>query len=588
MTIKDLGTNMDRQWRNDLNDNFRELSGMQGFVSDAVNKAKTAEQIANEANNTSSSVQKQLDTIVIEKGQSDAEVLQARTDKDGKTYTTLKSMNDAQQKKTETWSNDLVGRGISITNPPPPIIAAKGDGVTNDRPAFLGVLEALKLIGGGILFVPPSTEKYVVDNQVEWNETYGHLTILGAGRGSHVYLSKKSTNGHLFGAIGSGSSEVNWISAVTFKDIQVSTYSGTSTQDDNPIGVAKAKNVLFENVYISFSNWKGITVQTYARNITFKNCEVANCRKSGISTEFSTVSDIKVLDCVTHHNGEQGAIFTSAGDGGYVKGIKVNGLNSFENALEGITFSGIDGGESLGLNSHNNRGEGVKTYNCKNFYAKGISEKNNLSGVRSVLGIRNTFEFDSRNNSISDPDNRGNFFIESTPNTKLINCIGNEGVRSITNWSENVDIENCSFAGTTLGILATTIAQETQGKTNNYQGNRTTYGDSAPIAGTFKRSDIRQFLSVSPNGTQGMICTTAGKAHKVSNGVTTTGSNQITNVTNVDTWLVGDLIKGNGIPAGTKVTAILDTTLTISNSASSDGMKSLYDAVFNSYGNISS
>ncbi|MCU5181585.1 SGNH/GDSL hydrolase family protein [Bacillus toyonensis] len=47
MTIKDLGTNMDRQWRIDLNDNFRELSGMQGSVNDAVAKASTMQEQVN-------------------------------------------------------------------------------------------------------------------------------------------------------------------------------------------------------------------------------------------------------------------------------------------------------------------------------------------------------------------------------------------------------------------------------------------------------------------------------------------------------------------------------------------------------------
>lgn len=30
MTIKELGPNFDKEWRNDLNNSFRELSGMQG------------------------------------------------------------------------------------------------------------------------------------------------------------------------------------------------------------------------------------------------------------------------------------------------------------------------------------------------------------------------------------------------------------------------------------------------------------------------------------------------------------------------------------------------------------------------------
>ncbi|HDR3493890.1 TPA: SGNH/GDSL hydrolase family protein [Bacillus wiedmannii] len=51
MTIVELGPNFTSGWRNDLNNNFKEIAGMQGSVNDAVNKAKTAEQVANEALN---------------------------------------------------------------------------------------------------------------------------------------------------------------------------------------------------------------------------------------------------------------------------------------------------------------------------------------------------------------------------------------------------------------------------------------------------------------------------------------------------------------------------------------------------------
>ncbi|PFY95239.1 SGNH/GDSL hydrolase family protein [Bacillus wiedmannii] len=49
MTIVELGPNLDKDWRNDLNNNFREVSGIQGSVNDAVNKANTADQKAQEA-----------------------------------------------------------------------------------------------------------------------------------------------------------------------------------------------------------------------------------------------------------------------------------------------------------------------------------------------------------------------------------------------------------------------------------------------------------------------------------------------------------------------------------------------------------
>ncbi|SCN11916.1 SGNH/GDSL hydrolase family protein [Bacillus wiedmannii] len=113
MTIKELGPNFDKDWRNDLNNNFRELSGIQGSVNDAVNKAKTAEQIANDAkttansaNNTSNSVQEQLNQIVIE-GDSSVEAAQARMDEKGIVHPNLKDRIDEVGVRSNTAINQI-------------------------------------------------------------------------------------------------------------------------------------------------------------------------------------------------------------------------------------------------------------------------------------------------------------------------------------------------------------------------------------------------------------------------------------------------------------------------------------------------
>jgi Pectate lyase superfamily protein len=580
---RDLGTGLGRDFRNNLNANFDDIEAdLRDIQNDLDSKESRITQIENDSIERDNDLDARIDNLVLSAGDSSPEVADARYDsRTNTTYTTLKDRLDSHSNEI----GNLLKSKFTVAN----VVeyGAKGDGVTDDRQAFLNALNYLRTKGGGILFIPPTTAKYVISNQIEWDETYGHIIVMGVGRASHVYLAQKSTNGHLFGAIGSGTDEENWIPAVTFKDIQVSTYDGTPTQDDNPIGVSKAKNILFENVYVSFSNWKGITVQGYAKNVIFKNCEVANCKKYGLGVELSTVTDIQVINCTTHDNGEQGAYFTNAGDGGWLNGLKINGLITYNNGLEGFGVSGADGGEAINVRSYRNRGEGIKLYNTKNFYVKGESKENDLAGARTILGSRNIFEVDSRNNSLNDPSERGNFFIESTPNTKLVNCIGNEGVRAFTNWSENVDFENCYFEGTTKTSLSTTLALETAGRTFNHLGNRITYGDAAPIAGTFKRGDIRQIVNVSAGGVQGYICTSSGKAHKPSTGTLTAGSNQITNVTNVDTWAVGDRIQGGGIPFGTTITAIDGTTITMSTNATSGGTQSLYDAIFKPFGTIS-
>ncbi|WP_255294172.1 hypothetical protein [Bacillus toyonensis] len=127
MTIKDLGTNMDRQWRIDLNDNFRELSGFTESATNALSKANDAEQQsisakqnadsakqlaqeaktkADSANNTSNSVQEQLNQIVIE-GDSSVEAAQARLDEKGVLHPTLKNRMDADSTKIGVLQQDI-------------------------------------------------------------------------------------------------------------------------------------------------------------------------------------------------------------------------------------------------------------------------------------------------------------------------------------------------------------------------------------------------------------------------------------------------------------------------------------------------
>jgi hypothetical protein len=86
---RQLGVGLDRNFRNDYNANITDIeSDVDKSLADssvakttaeqAISQSQNAETVANEANTTSNDVQQQLNTIVIESGTSDAEVLQAR------------------------------------------------------------------------------------------------------------------------------------------------------------------------------------------------------------------------------------------------------------------------------------------------------------------------------------------------------------------------------------------------------------------------------------------------------------------------------------------------------------------------------
>ncbi|PEZ05567.1 hypothetical protein CN326_13980 [Bacillus sp. AFS018417] len=75
--------------------------------NEAIEKAKTAEINSTSAVDTANSVQTQLNTIVINNGQSDAEVLQGRVDANGNEFGTIKLRIDAEQNKIEILQQNI-------------------------------------------------------------------------------------------------------------------------------------------------------------------------------------------------------------------------------------------------------------------------------------------------------------------------------------------------------------------------------------------------------------------------------------------------------------------------------------------------
>jgi hypothetical protein len=179
----------------------------------------------------------------------------------------------------------------------------------------------------------------------------------------------------------------------------------------------------------------------------------------------------------------------------------------------------------------------------------------------------------------------------------------------------NVTISNCRFVG--RDVVSGTPSIRLNGTynylnvSNNYaygrggletsafaaltyvrEGNRLgtlplrAWGTAAPTSGTWNRGD--RIANQAPTGAGSVshwVCVTSGKAHLASTGSTTSGSNQVTSVTSIATWSVGDAISGAGIPANTTVTAVDagTSTLTLSaNATATAGGVALADAAFRS------
>ncbi|PEI49954.1 right-handed parallel beta-helix repeat-containing protein [Bacillus toyonensis] len=276
MTIKDLGTSMDRQWRIDLNDNFRELSGMQGSVNDAVNKAETAEQLvqeakttANNANNTSNSVQEQLNQIVIE-GDSSVEAAQARIEKDGTVHETLKKHTDAIHEKIDFLQE--TGRNVRLDGAKP----IEEDISFDSTAAIQTSLNSYKnvFIPDGTFLVDPVISLFIKSNS---KVTFSKNAI----------IKSKTTN------VG----EYNIISLKDVSNVELinpniigdrDTHVGTAGEWGHGINIQGSSNITIQNPNISKCWGDGIYIgstakQNYCSNVMIINPLIDSCRRQGIS-----------------------------------------------------------------------------------------------------------------------------------------------------------------------------------------------------------------------------------------------------------------------------------------------------------------
>ncbi|PDZ92562.1 hypothetical protein [Bacillus thuringiensis] len=154
---------------------FEANSNATGAVDIAYNStdiAKEATNVANEAVIKAQSVQKQLDTIVVN-GDSSIEAAQARVDNSGNAHTSLKSRLDYE---FGILSKNIEGRGINVLYPPAPLVAAKGDGIFDDTAIFQAIANTLP--ADGELFIPKGT---FLIGQVNFPNGRQNIKIRGNG-----------------------------------------------------------------------------------------------------------------------------------------------------------------------------------------------------------------------------------------------------------------------------------------------------------------------------------------------------------------------------------------------------------------------
>ena len=399
-------------------------------------------------------------------------------------------------------------QGVHLTQ-----FGAIGDGIADDTQAFKNALKYLTDHNLRRLIIPPCSEFYKITSNLEINQNLSNLKIDASGLLSLIKLVKRTNAGHAIGFSGTATDELSWIQNVTVNNLIVAVEyeAGTNLEGllDNPIGISNAKSVTFNNTHSIKSPWKGISVQKNCKHIVFNDCSASNSKKYGMGVEFSSVEDVTFNNCTAKNNLEQGFHLTNAGDQGYLGTMVLSNCKAYENGLEGVGVSGADR-PSIDCASYSNGGAGIKLFNCVRAYVEGKSFGNALAGFHTLLGERHTVHLDSRNNSLNDPDVRGNFFFESTPYCKLINSIGNSGLRSYTSWSEGLLILGSDLTSTTYLALKNDLATQTERIQLNPDGTVVVRFGAIPTLGSWKRGDRVENTTPIAGGIPGWVCIANG------------------------------------------------------------------------------
>ena len=158
--------------RNIINELIKLFNGMGYTYNESLKMSREILENARQTNNMNQDVQKQINNLILSDGESDAEVIQARGD------------HEILKDRLDNIDKNLAERSVNIMNPPPPLIAAKGDGVANDYGAILGIIRLLESQGGGALLVPDGT--FSVDQTFEIRGN--NISFLGVGRSSHIKM----------------------------------------------------------------------------------------------------------------------------------------------------------------------------------------------------------------------------------------------------------------------------------------------------------------------------------------------------------------------------------------------------------------
>ncbi|MEK4745888.1 right-handed parallel beta-helix repeat-containing protein [Bacillus sp. FSL R9-9481] len=328
--------------------------------SEAYREAHDAKTFAEQAKLISESVQEQLNQIVINSS-IDPETKQARVDKNGKTYETLKIRIDAEQNKIGI----LSGYKIYVESYP------RLEAETDDTERIKRAVSDLNLLGGGELIF--SGIPYRISDKIN---IYSNMTIKGVKgktiiNGTSIPIGTELSQRAAFDVLGSigsnipvtatvnqwsnivtvssttglkegdlilitnnelyspGTTATNWkkgelgivksvdsATQITLKDNLI--YSYDSTQSTKIQRIAASENITFMGINLKMggvgSVHNGLKLK-YARNITVKDVSIDSAEDMAVNMDYVYNADI--MDCMIENSTSP----TPVGNTGYGVGL---------------------------------------------------------------------------------------------------------------------------------------------------------------------------------------------------------------------------------------------------------------------------
>ncbi|WP_176542805.1 glycosyl hydrolase family 28-related protein [Bacillus wiedmannii] len=352
-------TAQNRTFRNDTNSNWDQLershNKIQEVSEQAVNDSSVAKEQAISANNTSESVQKQLDTLVLS-GDSSVEAAQARTNANGITKTTLKQRADDDYKELTSLLSDI---SLNIKKS-----GAIGDNVTDCTQMIQGMINSLEGKGGEIL-IPEG--KFIISQL----KIPSYVSLVGTGRksilkqktGSNIPLiTLKKDTSQMIGIknLTIDGNKANQTSDLAGGIELINTIESAAIYNDSLVGEHDARHFI-ENVYIYETKGTGFRI-TGRGESQVKAVQTLRCDKNGFyldsqdnwyeslsageSGQQGIISSEKdgnsrFINCKSWFSGK---LDQEQGDGFDIRGTRIGliGCEAQDNSKHGFVFKGKD------------------------------------------------------------------------------------------------------------------------------------------------------------------------------------------------------------------------------------------------------